>query len=432
MKPLRCLILADDMTGGGDTGAQFAKKRLRTLLVTAGASRRLPLDDNRWPVLVVNTHSRAMAAEQARRHVAEFLGQLELERFGVLYKKIDSTLRGNIGAEIDATLEAMGHPVALLTPAYPEMGRTVENGVLKVRGVPVAKTEAARDPVCPVTDSRVVNLLRCQTPQRVGLIEHGHVTAAPAALLAAVEHKILEGYRLLVFDCLERRDLAAIANLGFTLNPMPLFIGSAGLAEAVAEQVSARAKGRSAARPPVKPAAHVLVVCGSASEVSRRQLTRLGQELDIPRVEIRPSFACRLSSLGGSAKRTIFRTIADALKTGSVILSVSGERLDGPGGAQRETALVVSEALGIVTRKVFSLSGIEAGDAAVLLTGGDTAMAVLQALGADGVEIGSEPIDGIMAGRARGGLCSGAQVITKAGAFGGDDALLRVARMLTG
>jgi uncharacterized protein YgbK (DUF1537 family) len=87
MKPLRCLILADDMTGGGDTGAQFAKKRLRTLLATAGASRRLPLDDNRWPVLAVNTHTRAMEPEQARQRVSELLKQLELERFGVIYKR---------------------------------------------------------------------------------------------------------------------------------------------------------------------------------------------------------------------------------------------------------------------------------------------------------------------------------------------------------
>ncbi len=430
MTPNRCLILADDMTGGGDTGAQFAKKRLRTLLVTAGASRRLPLDDNRWPVLVVNTHSRAMDAQQARRCVAEFLDQLELERFGIVYKKIDSTLRGNIGPEIDAILEAMGHPVCVLTPAFPEMGRTVENGILKVRGVPVSETEAALDPICPVTDSRVVNLLRRQTSNRVGLIDHRHVTAAPAALQAAVERKIGEGRRLLVFDCLERRDLAAIANVGFGLHPAPLFVGSAGLAEAVAAQVSARAMGRSAPRPPVKPVAHMLVVCGSASEVSRRQLTRLGQGLDIPRVEIRPSFAHRFSTVDGSARRTIIRTLADALKAGSVSLSVSGERLDGPGRTERATALAVSETLGTITRKAFLGSGIDAGDAAVVLTGGDTAMAVLQALGVDGVEIGSEPIDGIMAGRARGGLCSSAQVITKAGAFGGDDALLRVARML--
>lgn len=430
MKPLRCLILADDMTGGGDTGAQFAKKRLRTLLVTAGASRRLPLDDNRWPVLVVNTHTRAMEAGQARRRVAEFLGQLELERFGIVYKKIDSTLRGNIGAEIDATLEALGRPIAFLTPAFPEMGRTVENGILKVKGVPVAETEAARDPVCPVTESRVVDLLQSQTSERVSLIEQRHVTAAPAELKAAVVRKIAEGSRLLVFDCAERRDLAAIANLGFGLNPMPLFVGSAGLAEAVAAQVSASAKGRSALRPPVKPAGHLLVVCGSTSGVSRRQLTRLGLGLDIPRVEIRPSFASRFSAVDGSTRRTIIRTIADALKAGSVILSVSAERSSGSGRLERETAQAVSEVLGNIARRAFSLSGIEAADAAVVLTGGDTAMAVLQALGVDGVEIGSEPVEGIMAGRARGGFCSSAKIITKAGAFGDDDALLRVARLL--
>ena len=195
--------------------------------------------------------------------------------------------------------------------------------------------------------------------------------------------------------------------------------------------VSARAAGRSAPRPPVKTAAHAIVVCGSASEVSRRQLTRLGQGLAIPRVEIRPGLACRFSSKEEPARRTIIRTIAEALRAGSVILSVCGERLDEPDRPEHATAIRVADALGAIAKKAFSMSGIDAGESALVLTGGDTAMAVLQALGTDGVEIGCEPIEGIMAGRVRGGLCSGAQVITKAGAFGGDDALLRVARMLT-
>lgn len=432
MNSIRCLIVADDLTGGGDTGVQFAAKGLRTLLATAGVSRRLPLDDKRWPVLVLNTHSRALAPQQAYQRMAEILEGLDLSRFDVIYKKIDSTLRGNIGSEIDALLEASPRTVGFLAPAFPAMGRTVEGGILKVRGVPVSETEAFRDPVCPVTESHVATLLQRQTSHRVGCVDIGLLRGGPAALREAVERRTGAGQRLLVFDCLERRDLTAIAELGVALRPTPLFIGSAGLAEALATQISAPRSGRSAPRPSVTPAAHVVAVCGSASEVSWRQLAKLGQNLDLACVEIRPSIAYRRSAPAKAALRTVTRTVAEAIDAGSVILSVSRERMQGANLDDRAIARAVSDALGRITTKAVSLSKIAPAEAAFVLTGGDTAMAVLQALGTEGVEIGSEPVEGIMAGRARGGRCSGAQVITKAGAFGGDDALLRVVRLLIG
>ncbi|RPJ15472.1 MAG: hypothetical protein EHM37_03620, partial [Deltaproteobacteria bacterium] len=76
MDQSRCLVVADDMTGGGDTGAQFAKKGLRALLVTPGISASLPADYLTWDVLVVNTHSRAMGAAQAHQTVAAILQRL--------------------------------------------------------------------------------------------------------------------------------------------------------------------------------------------------------------------------------------------------------------------------------------------------------------------------------------------------------------------
>ncbi|MCU0538470.1 MAG: four-carbon acid sugar kinase family protein [Desulfobacterales bacterium] len=430
MSSIRCLIVADDLTGAGDTGAQFAAKGLRTLLAMSGRSRRLPLDDKRWPVLVVNTHSRAMAPQEAYQCVAGILKQLDLTRFDLIYKKIDSTLRGNIGPEVDALLDAAQRPVAFLTPAFPAMGRTVENGVLKVNGVAVAETEASRDPVCPVTESHVPTLLQRQSAHRVGAVPLELLRASPPALREAVAAKIDAGDRLLVFDCLERRDVATIAELAGTIHPAPLFIGSAGLANALATQVSARITGRRITIPALAPAAHVVLVCGSASDVSRRQLAKLGQGIDVTGIEIRPVLACRRSARAAAVRRTVTRSAAEALTAGSFVLSISRERIERPVPDKRTATRKIAETLGRITARAVSMSGIAPGDSAFILTGGDTAMAILEALAAEGVEIGSQPIEGVMAGRALGGPCSGAQVITKAGAFGGDDALLRLLRLL--
>jgi len=261
MDQSRCLVVADDMTGGGDTGAQFAKKGLRTLLVTPGISAGLRADYLTWDVLVLNTHSRAMDAARARLAVAAILQRLDLKRFGLIYKKIDSTFRGNIGGEVDAILEMSGLPVGFLTPAFPEMGRTVKDGILMVKGNPVAETEASRDPACPVNDSNLVNLLRRQSSCGIDLVGHRHLSSAPGSLRQAVYRKRQAGAKILIFDALKRQDLEAIAEAGFELQPLPLFIGSAGLAEAVATRFAENTRLKAGVPSGTTSAAHALVVC---------------------------------------------------------------------------------------------------------------------------------------------------------------------------
>ena len=427
----RCLVVADDMTGGGDTGAQFAKKGLRTLLVTPGISASLPADYLTWDVLVVNTHSRAMGAAQAREAVAAILQRLDLKRFGLIYKKIDSTFRGNIGAEVDAILETSGLPVGFLTPAFPEMGRTVKDGILMVKGTPVAETEASRDPACPVQDSNLVNLLRRHSCCGIDLVDHRQVASALGLLREAVCRKRQAGAKILIFDGLERKDLEAIAEVGFGLQPLPLFIGSAGLAEAVASRFAEKIRLTPAAPSATTPVAHALVVCGSASAVSRRQLALMAQITGFPCIEIRSSFALQAPSDRAAEEETNRRTACDALRRGSVVLSVSAERTAASGVDDRLAAQAIAEELGGIAASALTGSGVAPHEVALILTGGDTAMAVLAPLGFEGIEIGGELLEGIMAGRVTGGRFSGAQVVTKAGAFGKDDALLRIVKLLT-
>ena len=431
MDQSRCLVVADDMTGGGDTGAQFAKKGLRTLLVTPGISAGLPADYLKWDVLVLNTHSRAMDAAQARQAVAAILQQLDLKRFGVIYKKIDSTFRGNIGSEVDAILETSGLPMGFLTPAFPEMGRTVKDGILMVKGTPVAETEASRDPACPVQDSNLVNLLRRQSSGGIDLVDHRNVASALGSLREAVYRKRQAGANILIFDGLGRKDLEAIAEVGFGMQPLPLFIGSAGLAEAVASRFAEKTGPKPAAPSATGSAAHALVVCGSASAVSRRQLALMAQGTGFPCIEIRSSFALQAPSDRAAEEGALRRAACDALRRGSVVLSVSPERTAGSGVDDRLAAQAITETLGGIAAYALACSGVAPQNMALILTGGDTAMAVLAPLGIEGIEIGGELLEGIMAGRVKGGRFSDAQVVTKAGAFGKDDALLRVVRLLT-
>jgi uncharacterized protein YgbK (DUF1537 family) len=203
------------------------------------------------------------------------------------------------------------------------------------------------------------------------------------------------------------------------------------LAEAVATRFAEKINPRPAVTSATMPAAHALVVCGSASAVSRRQLALMAQDAGLPHIEIRSSFALQAPSDRAAEEGAIHRTASDALRRGSVVLSVSAERADGSGAEDRLAAQAIAETLGGIAAHALAGSGVAPHDVALILTGGDTAMAVLAPLGIEGIEIGSELLEGIMAGRVKGGPFSNAQVVTKAGAFGKDDALLRVVRLLT-
>lgn len=174
------------------------------------------------------------------------------------FKKVDSTLRGNVGAEVLAAAGALGFSGVVLAPALPNQGRTVIEGRLLVDGIPVTRTAAGRDPRKPVTSDLVGEILGLQV-HRVGLAQ----VREGGDFLSGLTQSVV------VVDCMEDSDLAAVA-AALSTRPDLLPAGSAGLASAIAV--------RQCGLPPdvlPGPVAAVLVVVGSANPVSREQAGRL-------------------------------------------------------------------------------------------------------------------------------------------------------------
>ncbi len=185
------MLLADDLTGALEVGAAFAAQGIRTQVATQAIRQTTP-------ALVIDMETRHMTAAGAARRVRELMGRNEAR---VIYVKTDSTLRGNIGAELTAISQVA--PV-LYAPAYPRMGRTVRNGRLFVDGVPVENTQFAQDALNPVRDGCIAHLFddRARIAIRDGendediaeaarvAIEGGYIAAGPAALAQAIAHRI--------------------------------------------------------------------------------------------------------------------------------------------------------------------------------------------------------------------------------------------------
>ncbi len=190
MSNLRVLVIGDDLTGSNATGALFARFGMRTMTVHGGAA--LP-DIEALVVNLGNRHAPPQEARAAVKATIEAAGHVPL-----VVKRVDTTLRGNVGAETDAAIEALSVR-ALVVPAFPDAGRVTVGGLHLVDGVPLAQTAAARDALNPVKSSRVATILRAGTTRSItevplDVVEQG-VEAVAGALRSDSEIVVCDATR---------------------------------------------------------------------------------------------------------------------------------------------------------------------------------------------------------------------------------------------
>jgi len=430
MENKRCLVIADDLTGAADTGVQFVIRGLNACLISPVSAR--PIDFSRYrkrDVLVVNTHSRGLNARQASERVALLLKDYRRDLFPLVYKKIDSTLRGNIGSEIDALLEKTGFSIGFVAPTFPEQKRTLEGGIMMVDGKPLSLTEAAQDAVFPIHESHVHKLLEAQSRRDIARIDLACVASTVEKLLAEVMRESLSGKKkLIIFDAVTREDLRNIAEVGFRMPQQPLLIGSAGLAREIAGILSAA--GHLPFSPENTETARILMVSGSASGVTHGQIRRLEKTGSVSSFELG---AGMLSDDEKTRRKKILwmaGRIGEALRRSHVLLKSPAERLEQQGGFPVQAG--ITNALAVMTRHALTVSELPIKSLVLAATGGDTAMDILQALNAGELHILGQVLEGIVMSRLAGGEYEGLRVVTKAGAFGEDDALEKIIEIVTG
>lgn len=422
-----CLLIADDLTGGADAGVQFAKRGMKTLLVSYRGDGAPLAARPAHDVLVINTITRGLPPAEAFAILSGLLKDFDPKRFPIVYKKIDSTLRGNIASEIDAILQKANLPLCFLAPSYPEQGRVLVGGIMMVGERPLALTETAHDAASPVRESHVCKLLAGQSSLSIGMIDLTDVASGKEALRRVVEREQRAGRRIIIFDAVNRRDLATIAEVALSMETIPLIAGSAGLAGEVARilapaQISADPERQRTFR-------HLLIVGGSASAVTHAQLQQL-QDGGLPSFELTRDLVSRDGPAETEDRRKLARLLGSALAGGSALFRTFTERRtgNGDGGAaipQRITGVIAGVVL-LALRE----ARIDAGDLALILTGGDTALAVLQLLDYEEIELEGELLEGIVRGSLRAGPWDGLTVVTKAGAFGKEDALVKIVERL--
>lgn len=353
---MRVLILADDLTGALDTTCKFGRNSIVLLKGDLDAE-----------FVGVSTFTRLLSPEDARTRLRDFLRKFS--SWSYLYKKTDSTMRGNVGAELGELSFFTGSEVPF-TPAYPEQGRLVIEGSLYVRGEPLDRTPYVSE--LPVKSSNILAILRATTSARIGFWGE-------------------EDLDIAVFkDVRSREDLSEIINeiLGEGLRVMG---GSAGLAIELSEALGC------VDAEPVRAEGPILFLSGSTNDVTLEQISLLSREITV-------------------------------LGFGDEEIKLAGELIKE--GTDTALSFHLGSVIGSMD-KILELI-IDSRPSALVVIGGETLGAVLKGLDATAIRIGSYPEEGIAAGWLLGGPLDGTPLVSKAGGFGDPWTLVRVRRVLRG
>lgn len=253
---LLLLIIADDFTGALDTGVQFAAYGAATRVMVKDQVDFASCDAQ---VLVVDTETRHLPPEKAYQIVEELTRAACRAGIRYIYKKTDSALRGNIGAELAAVLQASNNRQLPFLPAFPQNGRTTRDGIHYVDGVPVTESPFGVDPFEPVRHARITELLAEQTDVPA-------VSCPPLHEGSPVPEKA----GILVFDATDEQDLVSTGRCLFAGEAPQIMAGCAGFA-AVLPRLLGLA-GIPAEIPRLDP--RLLVLCGSVNPITLRQLDK--------------------------------------------------------------------------------------------------------------------------------------------------------------
>ncbi|MCB9159597.1 MAG: four-carbon acid sugar kinase family protein [Caldilineaceae bacterium] len=399
------LIIADDLTGAADTAARGRAAGFPATIAVTPPEPPLPTG-----VLAVNTDSRHLAPADAAARVQAICAPLVAAAAArsdvVWYKKIDSTLRGNLGAELDALMALCRAPVAVICPAFPAQARGLEDGFLVYAGATGARIH-------------LPTLLRRQSAQSVALVSLAEVRRGPDALAARLRTQQDAGRTLLVVDALDETDLATLSAALGDACPAALLCGSAGLIGVLAARAAAALPAVATGDTALVPFQRMLIVVGSGSVMAHTQIQALATG----------SAGAQIVMVGRVDHRDVVARPSDEAPSGDAPVTLlhlpppaPGAQLDGP--AARALAAQLGDA-------AFDFVRTRAPDL-LLLVGGDTAISLLTRLHVTRLEVVSELLPGMPLTRAA--LPDGTvlHVVLKAGNHGEVETLATlIARLLT-
>lgn len=388
------LVIADDLSGAADCAAGFARHLPTRVLLEQTA------DHSGCPVIALDLDTRRLAPQPAARLNRSVLGNPAL-RGRYLYKKIDSTLRGNLPSEVSALLE---HGLALVAPAFPALRRTTRDSIQYLDGVPVNDSDVWRNEGLTGT----ANLLELFSGEGLNCAALDLLQVRGGNLAGQLHQHLLDGTQVLICDAEQDADLHSLALASAAFADRLFWVGSAGLALHLPAALGLPAAGEPC-RPQAAQGGPILTVVGSMSRHSQAQAALLAERTGQRWARVEPRLL--LDGSAHSERQALAIHLASVLDSGSDLLVSLDQAQRAP-----EQAAQLSQALAGL------LAALPAKAAALIATGGETARALLTVAELNALQLHGELAPGVVLSSA---LHQGRTlpVVTKAGGFGQPDTL---------
>jgi uncharacterized protein YgbK (DUF1537 family) len=418
-----CVVVADDLTGANATGVLLTKMNYRATTVmnldTVSPSTLSDCDCILYP-----TDSRGTDAKSAYDAVYEATSRLKGDGVKIYSKRIDSTLRGNLGSETDAMLDCLGDDyLAIVAPCFPSSGRIVIGGFMLVNGLPLHKTNIALDPKTPVKTSDAAALFRKQSKYRVTSVRLNEMMGSKEDLANQILTCKRMGYRTIIFDCITQEDLDLIADACIISGIRFIAVDPGVFTATLSRKMIAPRSGKEENR--------ILVVVGSVNSNTTAQMEELWLSQKTHNVFV------NTKELLEEEKRRQFevdRVVTEILAQANrySVSTVTGDgiypenRIDFRPYMERYNCTMddvtgrINDSLAEITEKIIRSDPAFRG---LYASGGDVTQAICKRFGAMGLDLRDEVLPLAAYGQFHDGEFDGLHLITKGGSQGGKDAI---------
>lgn len=389
---IRMGVVADDITGSNDIGIMFAKAGYRTRVYNFEAigdfASKYEASD-RPEIVILNTNSRLDDPSIAYKKVYD--ASCELQELGCqqFHNKTCSVFRGNIGVEFDAMLDALNQDFAVVVLGFPKNGRTTVDGLHYVRGIPLHESEFRNDPVHPMTESNLLDILKSQSTRTVGLVSHKIVNQGVAAIQQAVS-EARKTVNYVILDVTDQHALATIAN---AVGNEKIICGSSAIAEELPAVWQDDLSMPDNVRLPYDDNKGILIVAGSLMPQTRAQIDHMREQgTTIITLNTEILFDSDLDSIVEQYSQQII----DLMKQGHDVVFHSAntdkavkstlKKAQSAGFTHQQASRTVSGALARIVEQILQITGQNR----LIVAGGETSDAVCKQLNINSLEIHRE------------------------------------------
>ena len=417
MKYKSILIIADDFTGANDTAAQFSKFGFSSITILKFKLLKKLL--KKYDVVAIDTESRVLDPKISYEilfNIGKSIKEIDISNKILIYKKVDSTLRGNIIEEIKGLYDALNPDIIIFTPAYPKQGRTTIRGIHMIDGVPIDQTIFGKDLRTSVISSNIPSIF-------MPIFGNNYIHIFLEELRSNKLFEIINNYKVISFDIENDNDIKILIEKLFKIKNKRkiIWVGSAGLAEYIAYNII---------RKKIKP---FLIAIGSTNEITKNQVKKFLNEYKGYLILI--NIKDLIKNFNVELKRVIIE-ISKALNSSlDIIITTSYDKKQFNDSKEmvyemnttiKDIGNIIAKKFGELISSIINEFGWKSFKG-MFISGGDTSIAIVKQLGINSIIVKGEIETGIPILDYKKFI-----IVTKAGGFGDKDTLIKVITKLKG